>query len=465
MKKILLFLFILLLSNCGTLENYTTLDNKPALFNLNDVPSITLEFSVSDWNKILKNYDLNPNNEKKVVSHFTFDVNGTTITLDDIGVRLRGNTSRRRPEGETGELHNATNPDWHHAHFALDFSKYKLDQRFKGLNKMNLKWFKDDSNYCREIYSYDLYTRYGCWNAPRASYCRVTIKVKGDDKPAYFGVYAMIENIDEDFLDKFQSKWGSGMGFLWKGGWGGGTNANLTMSSTQSIGVEDVNIDPALSVYYAYDLKTRKEELPAATAELTQFITDLNTKTGTAFQTWISQKMDIPLFLKTYATNVVLGMWDDYWVNGNNFYLYFAPNGKVYFIPIDYDNALGTSQIIENSGTQDPLKWGNMSKRPLMTKILAIPQYQTLYKSYLKELVNPNNDLFATDRSIARIKVWQKNISGFVPNDTGEDMSIEDKPASWGNQPNYRLTTGDNKGGNNDKPANFFSTKTASISW
>jgi spore coat protein H len=204
----------------------------------------------------------------------------------------------------------------------------------------------------------------------------------------------MIENIDEDFLTKNQDKWGAGIGFLWKGGWAGGTNATFTTNSTQSIGVEDVNIDPSLSVYYAYDLKTRKDELPAAQAELTQFITDLNTKTGTAFQTWIAQKMDVPLFLKTMATHVMLGMWDDYWVNGNNFYFYFAPNGKAYFIPYDYDNTLGTSQIIENAGTQDPLKWGNMTKRPLITKILEIPQYQALYKSYVKELINPNNDLF-----------------------------------------------------------------------
>ena len=46
--------------------------------------------------------------------------------------------------------------------------------------------------------------------------------------------------------------------------------------------------------------------------------------------------MDIPLFLKTYAVNLVVGMWDDYWANGNNFYFYFAPNGKAYFIPYDY---------------------------------------------------------------------------------------------------------------------------------
>ncbi len=466
MKKLFLLLSILLLINCSSNDNSNlTVVNPPnnlALFNLDDVPSITLEFSLKNWNKILTNYDLNPKNEKKVVSNFTFNVNGTTVALDSIGLRLRGNTSRRRPEGDTGELHNATNPDWHHVHFALDFSKYKETQRFEGLDKLNLKWFKDDSNYCREIYSYDLFARNDCWTAPRASYCKVTIKVEGDSNPVYFGVYAMIENIDEVFIVKHQNQWGSGIGFLWKGGWSDNKNANF--ATAESMGVEDVNINPALSVYYAYDLKTRKDELPAAKAELTQFINDLNTKTGGDFQTWIAQKMDIPLFLKTYATNVVLGMWDDYWVNGNNFYFYFAPNGKAYFIPYDYDNTLGTSQIIDNSGTQDPLTWGNKTKRPLITKILAIPEYQNLYKSYIKELINPENDLFATNKSIARIQIWQNQIAKDISNDTGEDMFIEDKPASWSNQPNYRLKSGNNQGGSNG-PANYFASRTASIPW
>ena len=474
MKKLFFVFPVLLLLYCSNVDNSgqtspTTSTNKPSppnyiadIFNLNQVPKITLEITVGEWNKLLQNYDLNPANDKKVVSHFTFVNDGKTIDLDSIGFRLKGNTSRRRPEGATGELHNPTAPDWHHSHFALDFSKYRDTQRFMGLNKLNLKWFKDDASYIREIYSYDLFRRFGCWTSPRASYCRVTIKVDGDAVPANFGVYAMIENIDEDFIQKNQAQWGSGLGFLWKGGWGGGTNANFV--STSNIGVEDVNINPALSVYYAYDLKTRKLELPAAKTELLQFIADLNTKTGTDFETWIAQKMDVNLFLKTYATNVVIGMWDDYWVNGNNFFFYFAPNGKAYFIPYDYDNTLGTSSIVNNSGTQNPLSWGNMSQRPLITKILAIPAYQTLYKGYISELTNISKDLFHSIRSIPRIQNWQNKIAPFVANDTGEDMVILDVPAYWGNQPNYRVKSGNSLGGTNGA-ANYFTSKKASIPW
>jgi hypothetical protein len=117
-----------------------------------------------------------------------------------------------------------------------------------------------------------------------------------------------------------------------------------------------------------------------------------------------------------------------------------------------------------NSGTQNPLSWGNMTQRPLITKILAIPQYQQLYKSYLSELVSTNKDYFYVSKSVPRIQAWQSMISPYISNDTGEDMLIEDKPASWGNQPNYRLLTGGPFGGSTG-PANFFTSKRTVINW
>lgn len=230
------------------------------------------------------------------------------------------------------------------------------------------------------------------------------------------------------------------------------------------MGVEDVTLNPATSVFYAYDLKTREDELATGKTELTQFINDLNNKTGNDFKNWISEKMDVPFFLRTYAVSVMVGMWDDYWGNANNFYFYFAGNGKAYFIPYDYDNTLGTSLLIANSGTQDPLTWGPMDNRPLVTKILAIPEYHALYKSYITELAHSNNNYFAATKSAPRIFTWQQRIASFVPNDTGEDMLVDDKPAFWGNQPNYRLLSGNDQGGASGA-ANYFSSRVASLPW
>jgi spore coat protein H len=463
-NSFLLFILTFIYSGCDTDENREIVapSQKIELFNLKDLPEIQLTVPLKDWNTLLTNYDLNPKNDKKVVARFDFVLNGKLIKLDSIGLRLRGNTSRRRPEGTNGQVHNELSPDWHHCHFGLDFSKFKEKQQFSGLDKMNLKWFKDDATYSREIYCYDLFRRYGIWTAPKASYCKVTILVQGDSKPAYFGVYEMIESIDEVFISNRKDKWGSSLGFLWKGGWSGSYNADFVQ--TASIGVEDVKLDPSKSKYFAYDLKIREAELATAKSELIQFIQDLNTKTDADFKFWIMTKMDVPLFLKTYAVNVMVGMWDDYWVNGNNFYFYFAGNNKAYFIPYDYDNTLGTSAIIANSGTQNPLQWGQINVRPLVNKILAIPEYKLLYKSYLKELIQPNLDLFDATKSMQRIGVWRNLVQAHINNDTNEDMYLVDSPAQWGNAPFYRLFSGNDQGGANGD-ANFFKTKAATIVW
>jgi spore coat protein H len=429
-------------------------------FNINSLPEINLQISLEEWNKLLTNYDLNPKNEKKVKANFTFILDGDTTNLNTIGIKLRGNTSRRRPEGVFGETHNATNPDWNHCHFGLDFSKYIDNQNFKGLDKMILKWFKDDGNYVREIYSYDLFEKYGVWTAPQASYCRLKIHVAGDSNPAYYGVYAMIEQVDEVYIKKRSKFWNSNIGFMWKGGWSGSDNANFV--STQSIGVEEVELDPSLSKYYAYDLKTRTDELAAAKTQLINFIYDLNNKTGDEFKNWISSTLDVDLFLKTYAVNVMAGMWDDYWVNSNNFYFYFAANNKAYFIPYDYDNSLGTSLILNNSGTQNPLYWGPSSGKPLINKILAIDEFKEKYKKYIKELASEKNNYLNLTASLNRIVQWQNLIRPYISNDTGEDMILEDKPAFWANCPQYRLLTGNDEGGATGD-ANYFLTRIKNI--
>ena len=166
------------------------------------------------------------------------------------------------------------------------------------------------------------------------------------------------------------------------------------------------------------------------------------------------------LLLKTYAVNVVVGMWDDHWNNANNFYVYFNSTDKFnyqfFFIPYDYDNTLGTSLDCgaqSDAGRQDPYNWGDNGL--LMERLMRFEEFREIYKNALMELVAPENNLFYVDASIARIEAWQAKIQSYISNDTGEDMSLEDIPASWGNHHEYRLLE---RGANN-----FFEVKTQSI--
>ena len=434
------------------------------LFDIQQLSEIRLDVELADWNNFLNYFDQNPHNEECIPAKFTYKKGEDVFVLDKVGVRLRGNTSRRRPEGSTGQPHNAQNPDWHHCHFSVKFGEYNKNALFCENDRITLKWHKDDGAYCREVYCYDLFRRFGVYTAPRVAYTRLTINVKGDSKPAYFGVYALIEGVNDSYVAnrKKSGHFISHSGNLWKANW----SANLSPSTMtdNNIGVEVVTLNPAETYKPIYDLKTNKKQLDFARNQLKRFVNDMNPlpSGSTELKNYLEKWVDIDLFLRAYAVNVIVGMWDDYWCNTNNYYFYFDGDGKFYFIPYDYDNTLGTSMLMNNSGTQNMLEWGDLSgNRMLMRKIMSIPEYKEKYKSYIKELAQ-SDELFKTEGSIARIRGWHSMISPYISNDTGEDMKIIDVPAGWGNCHFYRIFTGNENGGTNGD-ANFFKTKIKSI--
>ena len=407
-------------------------------------PEITLTVKKDEWNRMLTTYDQNSQTKQYFKGDVTF-FNGTqTYEFKEAGWRLRGNTSRRRPEGNGGEMHKTDNADWHHFHVQMNFRKYHKDSAhtINGVRKVHLKWFKDDPSYVREMYCYDLFRRYGVWTAINDIYCRLWIKVEGDSKAAYYGVYEMLETIDDEYLEVRSDKFGSDNGNLWKCSYISQGPADLKDYSNDS----KFGLDQDTDEEWPYELKTENYSFSSAKAQLVDFMKKLNTKSGQDLHDWLGEIIDIPLFLKTYAVNVTVGMWDDYWNNGNNYYMYFTSGGtegyKFYFIPYDYDNSLGTSQAcgrLSDSGRDTPLKWGSNANHPLVNKIIQFDDYKALYISYLKELVDSSKGYFDQTSSVSRINAWHNKISPYITNDTGEDMEIKDRPASWGNHSEYRL--------------------------
>ncbi len=432
--------------------------NLAYLFDIEALPEIRLTLTEADWNTYLSNFDQWENNGLYVPAAFSFAKDGKVFARDSIGLRPRGNTSRVRPEGTKGEKHRDGSP-WHHAHFGIKFTEYTTGERFFGCDRLILKWFHEDPTYCREIYSYDLFHRFGVWSAPYASYCRLSVYVQGDREPVYMGVYAMIENPRKGYLDD-RMKAGylpDKQGNLWKAAWG----ADLSNTDIGRMGISD----DYGTTNYAYNLKSNKSALAQAQQELVDFINGMTPlKSGSAeLQAWLEKNMDVDLFLRAYAVNVMVGMWDDYWNNQNNYFFYFDSNHRFYFIPFDYDNTLGTSSAY-NPGTQDMLNWGPLDgSRMLMRKVMSISAFKERYKGYIRELAGSEN-LFATVGSQARIRRWQNMIRPYTDNDTGEDTEIFDRPASWSNYPKYRLLSGGVGDGQNGE-TNFFDTKINSIYW
>ena len=415
------------------------------------IPEITISVSLSEWNRLLGLFDENNHTKEYVYCDITYKKGSETHAVKDAGVRLRGNTSRRRPEAwQNDGKHVKNGADWQHCHFGVNLRKFNKDSNheIKGIRKFNLKWFKDDACYAREVFCYDLFRRAGIWTAAFDTYCRVWVHVEGDSKAAYYGVYEMIEPYDNKYIEKRETLFGSTDGNLWKCSYDSHGPADLR-NENANMG-EDNNRDD-----FTYELKEYGKSFASAKEQLQDFMLKLNGKGDESFKKWIQEVCDVELLMKTYAVNVAVGMWDDYWNNGNNYYLYFSTTDKydykVYFIPYDYDNSLGTSNAYD-AAKQDPLKWG--SKGILMERMMKFPEFKQIYIDELKRLVDPANGLMDQTSATQRIKDWQSKIKDYISNDTGEDMQISDEPAYWGNIGNYKLTSTSN---------NYFTVKAQTI--
>lgn len=447
----LLFIFVALLNCAGKTEKIEKLDitinplsnellttnafpEKDSLFEMDEVAKVTLIVPEGEWNTLLTNFDWNPANETYVKGIFVYEKSNNMEIVSNIGLRIRGGSfSRDRPEGSAGQLHDSDNPSWNHAHFRVNFREYNDDQRFHDLRSLNFKWFNGDPSYVREVYCMDLFRRFGVWTAQRVVYCRFYIHVESDAEPAYFGVYRLMEPVDREFLRNRIPD--NDNGYLWKCLY---PSSLKYTGAERKMGIE--NPDEGLS--YAYDLKTEKDEFDQAKQQFLDFLYNVQNLEGADFYNWIIEAFDVDLFLKAYAVNVMVGMWDDFWRNENNFYIYFGENDKAYFIPYDYDNTLGTCLGID-TGEQDIWEWGPLnSTRPLMEKIMKIPKFQQTYGYYIAQLISPENDYFNPISSVQRITNWQEMIRPYLDNDVNSWEQIMDEPAGWGNCFEYRLISG-----------------------
>lgn len=446
---------IIFLSSCSQLLTYENGDSVASeskkegnayVFDMNALPVITVGVKTDDWNNLLCKYDENRYVKDYIKCDFSFSKDGEVTQITEAGLRLHGNTSRRRPEGVTGQKHGE-GLKFNHCHYMVNLRKYIKDDNhdLQGVRKINFKWFHNDPSYVREIYCYDLFRRYNIWTIADCSYCRINLQVD-DEQPVYLGVFGMFETVDKQYLKKRKDAFGSSSGYLWKC-----VGNGLNDISDELFGFDDNTVD------HPYELKEDTEEFEMAKEQLKNFITKFQTLEGEAFENWITTVCDVELLLKTYAVNVAVGMWDDYWNNFNNYYLFFNSNDlndyKFYFIPYDYDESLGRTSacgVQKDAVTHDPLAWGRPENN-LISKIISFPNFREIYVNALHDIASPALGLLDYDYSVQRIQKWHSLIENYVSNDTEEDMLIEDLPGKYSDQQDYKLWT--------DGAMNYFRVK------
>ncbi|MBF0577610.1 CotH kinase family protein [Dysgonomonas sp. GY617] len=422
------------------------------IFDLESLPVVTLEIKVADWNRLLDAFDEAPGDNYWIPGDFVFGGNPQipSQTVSNVALRVRGNSSRNRPEGEKGEHHNPVNPVWRQASFALQFARNVPGQTFEGLSRLDLKFIREDPARIREVYSFDLYQEAGVYSGPLISMCRFYVSIiDGISTPAYFGLYKLKEFIEDDYLENRKAFFGDDQPgdftpFLWKG-----DNDSALNNYDPSV-IEDRTV---------YDLRTNTNKRAEANAQLTSFVRNLVTLEGEALKVWANKTIDVRLLMKSYLINVICGNVDDYWSNANNYNFYFNTHGKFFFIPNDFDTTLGTAWA-KDAARQDPLNWGNFD-HPLIQRLLTIAEFKHMYINAFHELTNSTDGPFHVSKSIPRIEKWYALIKDYLwdetihfgcdnddagcvlqPQETNYQTPFEDTPAWWtsgGENSTYRL--------------------------
>ena len=341
------------------------------LFDPQNHISLKLDISNSELKKIQKDYEKYSSMSSKSpiyrMANLTITItkpDGTknAYYIDQVGVRMKGNTSRTSFYSDSNGMYNLI-------HFKISFQetfddadyygsdalswsdsaarKERKNRTFATLEKIDLRWNRnDDTTYIRETYAYDLYREFGVL-APHTNLTSLDI---GKD---HAGVWVLYEPVDDIFLEKNLPAEALG-GDLYKLGW---TSDGATFTSFSSYGVEDEDAGK----FYVYDLKTNKK-----TSTHESLKTLINTiKSGNVTKDKFASVVDIQNFMYYCAVSYMVGNCDDLRNNYNNSYIYFrADTGKMIVIPYDMDRGLGVN-------TWNPTGHGMTKDDPFTKKALG----------------------------------------------------------------------------------------------
>ena len=149
----------------------------------------------------------------------------------------------------------------------------------------------------------------------------------------YRGLYLNVEHIDMSLSKRFIDDDG---GNLYKASWG----ADLNYWGTNASSYRSV-----------YELKTNEDSNDYTAFIL--FLDSLNNISDSDFPCYMERNFEVNHYLKTLATEILIGHWDGYAFNKNNFYLYRQPSiGK--FVFIEYD--LTTHLVSTGLGSIGPIE-------------------------------------------------------------------------------------------------------------
>ena len=311
-------------------------------------------------------YSENDENKKSSIyrkADVTFNIGSDSYTVEDVGIRLKGNQSLSPLYDYDGKPNMCS--------FKLSFDEtfddktdYGADavewtdvtdkdarkkRTFASLEELDIKWniCYDETN-IREIYASKLFKTAG---ALVQKIGLSQLNFNGNN----YGVVKIYEPVDKKFLKKRLPKEDLN-GDLYKCMWSECDNSGkrtgnwrgVTCSTNDSYGIQN-NSD---GTKFNFNLKTNKKS--SKHESLKKFLEVINKSDITKNE--LESVLDVDSFAGFMAAGYFAGDPDDIRNNFNNFYIYFPKNsGKAIFIVYDNDRTLGiTYGLNKNCAKLDP---------------------------------------------------------------------------------------------------------------
>lgn len=215
MKKHILSLIFMMFAS------FLFAQNSDLVFRSNTVAEIRIIIDQSKFDWVYANVD----SDSLHMSSITFQNENLDISMDSVGFRLRGNTSRDAAKKS----------------FKLDFNEYVPGRKVSGLEKLNLKAEQNDPSLIRSVFAFNLMEKIGL---PASRFCYTKVYINDN----YMGLYEIIEHIDENFASYH---FGNNDGNLWKCLW----PADLNYYGQDPLYHPDATWDPDRP----YELKTNED--------------------------------------------------------------------------------------------------------------------------------------------------------------------------------------------------------------
>lgn len=359
--RLLINLFVICLSQ-KAMANKDDFQSHP-LFQENNIN--TIEFWFKDdslWDKMASEYRLKTKNYFKVKCIVNGEEFGST------GIRFKGKHSYLFAWTDKKPL-------------KVKLNEFE-DQSYHGITKFNLANSFEDPSFQRDIQSLQILSEMGV-PAPMASYAKVFLNGE------YFGLYILIEQLDEAFLKRSFNE-DSGPLF------------------------ESEGFCPGDGMYFSLELKENKKNYHRN--ELLEFIQFCRDSNEIRFFTELESRLNIDAFLKACAVDVYLGNLDSYvWGRCHNFYLYFDSTRKAHWIAWDYNLSFGYDFKYERFY---PI---GLDRNMVLRRILTKEKYLKQYWTAIEDVSN----LTSTRRFVRNVKETSRMIKSAVENDPNKFYSMD----------------------------------------